>query len=301
MFDLNDLYFYVQVVDHGGFAPASRAVGASKSTLSRRITQLEERLDVRLIHRTTRRFRVTDVGQIYYEHCKAMLVEADAAQEAVDSLQAEPRGVVRMTCPIALLHAHVGSMVADYLAQYPEVTVHLEATNRRVDVIGEGVDLAIRARPLPLEDSDLVARILSDEGHCLVGSPSLVDTYGMVLGPSDLAQWPSLGHGRPHGSFQWTLFGPDGQETTVDHQPRYVTTDMVALREAALRGVGVVQLPVLMLKEQLAAGTLVRLLPHWRPRREVVHAVFPSRRGLLPAVRTLIDHLAEGYQTLFDG
>ena len=298
MFDLNDLYYYVQVVDHGGFAPASRAIGASKSKLSRRIAQLEERLEVRLIQRSTRQFHVTDLGRTYYEHCNAMLVEAESAQEAIDSLQAEPRGTLRMTCPIALLHAHVGEMVADYMTEYPEVTVQLEATNRRVDVIAEGVDIALRARPLPLEDSELAVRMLSDEGLCLVGSPPLIEARGRPSEPSELAQWPSLGHGRPEDSFRWHLFGPEERETVVEHQPRYVTTDMVALRRAALAGVGVVQLPNLMLREQMAQGSLVRLLSNWAPRREMVHAVFPSRRGLLPAVRAMIDFLVKRYREL---
>ncbi len=298
MFDLNDLYYFVKVVDHRGFAPASRAIGVSKSKLSRRIAQLEERLDVRLIQRSTRQFHVTDVGESYYDHCQAMLVEAEAAEEAVDKLRAEPRGVVRMTCPIALLHAHVGQIAADYMRKYPQVQLQLEATNRRVDVIGEGIDIAIRARPLPLEDTELVVRRLSDEGLCLVASPELVDTYGRPSEPSQLDQWPSLAHGRPEDSFQWRLFGPQDQQVVVDHQPRYITTDMIALRKAAMAAVGIVQLPVLMLSEQLAEKTLTRLLPRWVPHRELVHAVFPSRRGLLPAVRAMIDLLAERYREL---
>ena len=298
MFDLNDLYYFVKVVDHRGFAPASRAIGVSKSKLSRRISQLEERLGVRLIQRSTRQFHVTDVGKSYYEHCQAMIVEAEAAQEAVDKLRAEPRGVVRMTCPIALLHSHVGQIAADYMRKYPQVQLQLEATNRRVDVIAEGIDIAIRARPLPLQDTELVVRRLSDEGLCLVASPELVDKYGRPSQPSQLDQWPSLAHGRPEESFQWHLFGPEDQQVVVDHQPRYITTDMIALRKAALAAVGIVDLPVLMLSEQLAEGTLIRLLPRWVPRRELVHAVFPSRRGLLPAVRAMIDMLAERYREL---
>ncbi|MGH8516627.1 MAG: LysR family transcriptional regulator, partial [Panacagrimonas sp.] len=113
MRDLNDLYYFAQVVDHGGFAPAGRALNTPKSTLSRRISGLEEQLGARLIQRSTRRFSVTEIGQTYYAHCKAMLVEADAAQEAIDLSRAEPRGVVRMSCPVALLHTRVGKMVAD--------------------------------------------------------------------------------------------------------------------------------------------------------------------------------------------
>jgi DNA-binding transcriptional LysR family regulator len=125
-----------------------------KSKLSRRIAKLEERLGVRLIQRSTRHFVVTEAGQTYYMHCKAMLVEAEAAQEAIDTLKAEPRGVIRMTCPLPLVHAYVGVMLADFMVRYPHVTVHMKATNRRVDLVSESVDLALRVRRPPLEDSD---------------------------------------------------------------------------------------------------------------------------------------------------
>ncbi|WP_151704252.1 LysR family transcriptional regulator [Nitrincola alkalilacustris] len=295
MLNLNDLFYYAQVVEHGGFAPAGRALGIPKSKLSRRVSALEERLDVRLIHRTTRQFTVTEVGRTYYEHCRAMLIEAEAAQESIDTLRAAPRGIIKLTCPVGLLHFHVGAMLADFMAQCPHVTVHLEATNRRVDVINEGVDIAIRVRPLPLEDSDLVMRVLSDRGQCLVASPSLVERLGMPDSPEDLSQWPSLSRSTPHEAHEWILQNVDGQSVVVRHQPRYVTTDMVALMKAALTGVGIVQLPALMLTEELSKGTLIRLLPDWPPRRELIHIVFPSRRGLLPSVRALIDFLVERY------
>lgn len=295
MQDLNDLYYFVQAVDHGGFAPASRALGIPKSKLSRRVAALEERLGVRLLQRSTRHCSVTEIGQTYYEHCKAMLVEAEAAQEAIDSVRAEPAGVIRMTCPIALLHAHIGGMLADFMVRYPKITVHLEATNRRVDLLGEGVDVALRVRPPPLEDSDLIMRVLSDRGLCLVASPKLVEKFGKPAVPADLNGWPSLGLGVPQQSYSWALYGENGAESSIYHSPRYVTTDMIALRSAAVAGVGVVQLPILVVEEQLRSGELVRLLPGWSPHRDIIHVVFPSRRGLLPSVRALIDALAEFY------
>ncbi|WP_346840065.1 LysR family transcriptional regulator [Microbulbifer sp. SAOS-129_SWC] len=295
MQNLNDLYYFVQTVDHGGFAAAGRALGIPKSKLSRRIAALEERLGVRLIQRSTRHCSVTEIGQTYYEHCKAMLVEAEAAQAAIDSVQAEPAGVIRLTCPIALLHAHIGGMLADFMARYPKITVHLEATNRRVDLLGEGVDVAIRVRPPPLEDSDLVMRVLSDRGLCLVASPALVEQRGLPATPADLNGWPSLGLGVPQHSHSWILYGENGAESTIYHRPRYVTTDMMALRSAALAGVGVVQLPILVVEEQLQRGELVRLLPDWPLHRDIIHVVFPSRRGLLPSVRALIDALVDFY------
>lgn len=298
MDDLNDLYYFARVVEHGGFAPAGRATGIPKSKLSRRVALLEERLGARLLQRSTRHFSVTELGQTFYEHCRAMLIEAEAAREAVEATRAEPAGTVRISCPIALLHVHVGGMLADFMAAHPRVSVHLEATNRKVSPVGEGVDLAIRVRPPPLADSDLVMRVLADSAQCLVASPTLIATHGAPAGPADLAAFPSLSLGPPQDEHVWTLFGPDGADAVLHHQPRLITGDMVALRSAARAGVGIVQLPALMLREDLASGSLLRLLPEWAPRREIIHAVYGSRRCLLPAVRTLIDYLAERFQRL---
>ncbi len=300
MQDLNDLYYFVQVVDHGGFASAGRVTGTPKSKLSRRIALLEERLGVRLIQRSTRHFSITEIGQSYYQHCKAMLVEAEAAQDAVDAVRAEPRGWVKLSCPIALLHTHVGDMLARFMMKCPHVSIALEATNRRVDVVGEGMDLAIRVRPPPLQDSDLVLKILANREQCLVASPALVQTHPPIASPVDLAVWPSLGLGSGRGDHAWNLQGPDGMHAVMVHVPRFTTTDMTALRTAALAGVGVVQLPMLMVKAHLHQGALVRLLPDWAPKREIIHAVYPSRRGQLPSVRALLAHLTQEFDALVE-
>lgn len=298
MQDLNDLYFFVQSVEHGGFAPAGRALGIAKSKLSRRIALLEERLGVRLLQRSTRHFIVTEVGQRYYEHCRAMLVEANAAQQLIDEMTAEPAGVIRLTCPVGLLHFHVSSMLSEFMLLHPKVQIHLEATNRRVDVIAEGFDLALRVRPLPLEDSELILKVLSDRGQCLVVSPSLIEHYGTPKSPADLSHFPAMSRARPEEVHSWQLSHTDGTQANIIFAPRYITTDMLTLKTAALAGVGVVQLPQLMLATELADGRLMRLLPDWEPRREVIHLVYPSRRGQLPSVRALIDFFAEKYRTI---
>ena len=237
MKDLNDLYFFVQVVEHGGFAPAGRALGLPKSRLSRRIAALEDRLGARLLQRSSRRFAVTEIGQTYYRHCKAMLVEADAAEESVAVVHAEPCGTVRMSCPVLLLDLRVAAMLADFMAEYPRVEIQLEDTNRRVDVIGEGLDLAIRVRPPPLEDSDLVLRVLGESGQCLVAAPALLARHPPPAGPADLAGFPSLDLGVAQGEHLWRLHGPDGDEVAIPHRPRLVTRSLSALRAAALAGV----------------------------------------------------------------
>lgn len=298
MQDLNDLYYFAQVVDHGGFAPAGRALGQPKSKLSRRVAALEQRLGARLLNRSTRHVNLTEIGRIYHTHCKAMLVQAEAAEQAIEAMRAEPCGTVRISCPVALLEARVADMLVEYQRQNPQVVLHLEATNRRVDVIEEGLDVAIRVRPPPLEDSDLVLRMLSDRGQCLVASPGLLAEYGTPHVPADLVAFPSLALGRPQHRHQWHLIGPDGSQARIAHQPRLVTRSMGALRSAAVAGVGIVQLPTMMMVNELADRRLVRVLEGWAPPREIVHAVFPSRRGMLPAVRGLIDFLAERFQAL---
>lgn len=298
--DLNDLVYFAHVVDHRGFAPAARALGVPKSKLSRRIAQLEERLGVRLLQRSTRRFSVTDVGANYYRHCKAIILEAHAAQESIAQATGEPRGILRLSCPIALLHARVAAMLVEFMALNPHVEIHLSGTNRRVDIVAEGYDIAIRARTPPLEDSSLVMRELAQRDWYLVASPSLCERYPMPAVPADLDKLPSLGDSINDREQHWHLVGPHGATATIAHRPRLVTDDMYSLRAAAVGGLGVVQLPAMILGDELRNGSLVRLLPEWSSKGAVVHAVFPSRRGLLPAVRALIDFLVHKFEELPD-
>lgn len=289
MQDLNDFYYFVQVVDHGGFAAAARALGMQKSKLSRRILQLEEGLGVRLLNRSSRRFSVTEIGREFHARCVAMLVEAEAAEQAIAAMRAEPRGVIRVSCPAALVSSQIGALVARFMVEHPAVEVHLESTNRRVDVIAEGFDVAIRVRFPPLEPTDLVMRRLDESTQCLVASPALV--AHALASPADLHGLPSLDLGPPRRDHQWRLEKTDGQTAVVPHQPRLVTDDMAALAAAALGGVGVVQLPTMTVWRDVDAGRLVDVLPEWRPRAGIIHAVFPSRRGLLPSVRAFLDFL----------
>lgn len=290
MQDLNDLYYFVQVVDHGGFAPAARAIGQPKSKLSRRVILLEERLGVRLLNRSSRRFSVTELGHEFYRHCAAMLVEAEAAEQAIAELRAEPRGVIRMACPVGLLQFQFSGLVARFVKDNPAVEVHLKSLNRSVDVIAEGFDLAIRVRFPPLDDTGLVMRKLDDSQQCLVASPDLLDRP--IASPIDLNGLPSLDLGPARPEYLWDLESRDGQRASIRHHPRIVTDDMATLRAAAIAGLGLVQLPTLLVWPDVKAGRLVHVLPDWRPPAAVVHAVFPSRRGLLPSVRTLLDYLA---------
>lgn len=298
MQDLNDLYFFVQIVEHGGFAAAARALGMPRSRLSRRLALLEERLGVRLVQRSTRRFAVTEIGREYYRHCLAMLVEAEAAQAAIDRVRAAPQGVVRVACPSAVLYFQVGAMIARFLAGHPKVEVQLESTNRRIDVIREGFDIAVRVRFPPLDETELVMKVLAESTQRLVAAPQVLAGIARPLVPADVGVLPSLSWGGPHQSHEWSLKGPGGAAAIVRHQPRFVTEDMVALRHAALEGVGLVQMPTMVVIDDIKTGRLVDVLPDWAPRAGIIHAVFPSRRGLLPSVRALLDFLAAEYARL---
>lgn len=291
MDDLNDLYYFVKVVEHGGFTQAGRALNMPKSKLSRRIAGLEERYGVRLLQRSTRHFSVTDTGREFYQHCVSVLVEVEAAREVIERKRAEPQGIVRMSCPTALLEYRIGDPLAHFMAAYPKVEVHLEASNRRVDVLGEGLDLALRVRFPPLEDSGLAMRFLSQSVQRLVASPAFLGQHGLPASAAALEGLASLDWGPPRDHV-WHLAGPGGEEAQVRHRPRYITDDMTALRQAALGGVGIVQLPCMVVEQDLQSGTLLDVMPGWAPKGGIVHAVFPSRRGLLPAVRLLIDYLA---------
>lgn len=295
MEDLNTLYYFTQVVEHQGFAAAGRALDMPKSKLSRRIAELEERLGVRLLNRTSRHCSLTEIGQAYYQRCLAMRVEAESAAELIERNRSEPQGLVRISCPTALLNTWVGPMLTRYLRKYPLVELFIESTNRRVDLIHEGFDVAIRVRFPPLENTDMVMKVLGNSTQCVVGSPDFLPRLSSPAAPADLSGLPSLHWGGAQREYQWELFGADGASALIRHTPRMVTDDLLALRHAAIGGVGVVHLPSVVVRDALDSGQLVELVPGWAPKSGIVHAIFPSRRGLLPSVRTLLDFLAEEF------
>ncbi len=291
--DLNDLYFFAMVVEHGGFSAAARALNLPKSRLSKRIAGLEERLGVRLLQRTTRRFAVTDIGERFYRHCRAVLEEARAAQEAVDELRAEPRGIVRVSCPISLAQTVLAYLLPDFLERYPKVQVRLLSSDRRVDVVGEGYDVAIRVRIRLDTDAALVLRDFGRSSVLPVAAPALLAAHGRPHRPEDLSALPALSLLERDGAHEWELIGPDQERVRVEIQPRLVCGDFNVMLEAARRGIGVALLPEFVCAPAVVRGELEVLLPEWSAPQGVMHFVYPSRRGLLPAVRAFVEFLAE--------
>jgi len=301
MQDLNDLAYFAQVAEHGGFAAAERATGIPKSKLSRRVAELEARLGVRLIQRSTRRFAVTDIGQRTLLHARAMLAEAEAALVLSAEENATPRGTVRLSCPPALLHHAVAGMLAKFLCAWPQVAIRVESTNRNVDLWHDGVDLALRVRFAASDGSmssvhaDEIVKPLARSAHVLVVAPELLTRTAPPATPTELTRLPTLGLGNSTDETYWTLIGPAGERVEVPHQPRLVVDDVGSLACAALAGVGCASLPRMMVHSALLEGRLLELLPGWAPPVGILQAAFASRQGMRPAVRQLLDFFAEEF------
>lgn len=300
MQDLNDLYYFAMVVEHGGFAAAERALGIPKSRLSRRISQLESELGVRLLQRSTRRFAVTDVGQSVHRHAQSMLAEAQAAREAVDRLSAEPRGVVRVSVPVGLAQQQMPTLLPDFLARYPQVRVQMHVSNRRVDLINEGFDVAIRVRSKLDDDGSLVMRSFGQIQELLVASPKYLDRAGRPTDPEQLNDHVTLTMSEDEVKQRWELQGADGEVRRVDLKPRVSGFDFPMLMALARQGLGVTMLPETLCAQAVRNGELEVVLPRWRLPQGIAHAVFASRRGMLPAVRVFIDFLAERLPPLIE-
>jgi DNA-binding transcriptional LysR family regulator len=289
---LEGFHYFAQVAEHGGYARAGRALAIPKSRLSRHVSALEEALGVRLVNRSTRRFVVTEVGQEVLRHAQAMLLQAEAAVEAAEFARAAPRGLLRVACSVAIAQTGIARILPDFLAAHPAVRVQLAVSNRRVDVLAEGFDAAIRVRSRPTGEDGLVMRSFGPLCELLVASPDYLARKGAPESPQDLARLDALAFSGEGDRFIWELHGPNDATAHVELTPRLVCHEFVVLHEAALAGRGVALLPQIIGQESLDAGRLVRVLPAWRLPEGICHVVFPSRRGMLPAVRALIDFLA---------
>lgn len=300
MNDLNDLYYFAMVVEHSGFAAAERALGIPKSRLSRRISQLETDMGARLLQRSTRRFAVTDVGQSVYRHAQSMLAEASAAREVVDRLSAEPRGLVRVSVPVGIAQELMPKLLPDFLARYPQVRVQMHVNNRRVDVINEGFDVAIRVRAKTDDDGSLVKRDFGRIQELLVASPKYLDRAGRPRDPEELANHTTLSMSEDEARQRWELQGEGGEIRRVELKPRIAGFDFPMLMALAKQGLGVTLIPETICADAVRNRELEVVLPAWRLPMGICHVVYASRRGVLPAVRMFIDYLAENLPPLLE-
>jgi DNA-binding transcriptional LysR family regulator len=297
MQDLNDLHYFAQVVRHGGFSAAARATGAAKSKLSKRVAQLERDLGVRLIERSTRRFRVTDIGHEVFQQCQAIESGIEAAEAIVARSRSDVRGSLRVSCPPALPTMLGPGPMTEFLARYPLVRVQLLLSNRRVDLIDERIDIAFRIRSDLETDQSLTMRTLGASHLVLVAEPSVL--AGRVLRtPEDLAALPTVSMGEHLDRDRWDLVSASGETRSFVHAPRLCCEDLAMLRAAALAGLGVALLPEDCCREDIRRGSLLHVLPQWSTPEGVIHLVFTTTRGMLPTVRAFVDHFAQAFSAM---
>jgi DNA-binding transcriptional LysR family regulator len=292
MRDLNDLSFFAAVVANEGFSAAARTLGVPKSRLSRRVAALETQLGVRLLERSTRKFRVTEVGQDIYRHARAALSEAEAIEAVAARLKSEPQGLVRISCPLGVERL-LGAALPAFLARHPKLRVQVSVSNRRIDLIEESIDIAVRVRERLDTNPDLQVKIIANVGSMVVASPGLLAALGEPATPADLPRLPTLGHTDAPGLDRWALRNAEGEEAVVLHEPRLSASSFTILTQAAVDGLGIANLPEYYCQEMLETGQLLRVLPEWATPQGILHLVFTSRRGLLPSVRAVIDFAAE--------
>jgi DNA-binding transcriptional LysR family regulator len=291
MRDLNDLGFFAAVVKHESFSAAARALGVPKSRISRRIAVLEEQLGVRLLERSTRRVRVTEVGRDVYRHARAAMDEADAVDEVALRMRSNPQGLVRISCPLGAQRGLAAALPA-FLAKHPLLRLQFLMTNRPVDLIGEGMDIAIRIRERLDTDGELQMKRIGISRRILVASKALLRKYGTPQNPEDLRRFPIIHATERLGPITWELAGPAGKTASVPVDPKVSAGDFPILLDAAIAGIGLALLPEIDCQDALSRKRLVRVLPGWSVGDGIIHLVFPSRRGMLPSVRATIDFLA---------
>ena len=282
--DLNDVLTFARVVRAGSFTAAARELGVQKSSVSRRVSALEEHLGARLLQRTTRALRLTDEGRVFYDHCQRALAELEDAEEALSGMGARPRGLLRITAPLSF--GFLGPIVAAFLRRWPEVEVELVCTDRVVDLVEEGFDVAIRAGKLP--DSSLIARRVGSLPRFLVASPSYLRRKRPPRSPADLAAHDCVSFGARRSPW---LLQSDGASIEVAVASRLLVNDYDLLRQTIVAGLGIGLIPEPDCLEPLADGRLKRVLPAWTGVETPIHAVYPSLRHLSSKVKAFIDHL----------
>lgn len=295
MIDLNEIAVFVGVVDAGSFVGASRALEMPTSTVSRRISSLEARLGARLLHRTTRKVHPTDVGRAFYERGQRIIADAREAELAVQQTQGTPCGLLRVTMPIAFAHRFAERIVFDFMQTFPEVEVDLLATDRLVDLVGEGFDVAVRAGVL--QDSSLIARKLMQAPQIAVAAPAYLAEHGKPTRPAQLSAHDCLGFLAATRD-TWQLRGPEDKKRRVSVRSRLRVSDVVLAHRAAVSGLTIALVPALLAQPDLQAGRLVRVMPEWSRRGDWMAAVYPSNRHLSAKVRSFIDHVVAGVRDL---
>jgi DNA-binding transcriptional LysR family regulator len=287
---LTSLTAFVRVVDSGGFSAAGRRLNMSTTMVSNHVQALEERLGARLLHRTTRKVSLTEVGKAYYDRATQILADIEQADDIAGALQSTPRGTLRIYTATHIV-PFVAPVVAEFLRSYPDVKVDLNMGERTIDIIDEGFDVAIRLTPPP--DSSLIVRSLATWRHVLCCSPSYLEKHGRLQQLSELSEHNCVRHALYPFGDEWHFADRKGMPATVRVSGNLISNSGETLRRAALDGIGITLAPGFLIHDDLEEGRLVRLLPEYRPVELSMNAVYPHRHHLSAKVRTFIDMLAQ--------
>lgn len=285
---------FVAVAETGGFTSAAERLGISTAQVSRQVGALEARLAIRLFYRTTRKVTITEPGQVYYNHCRQLLDGLDEAERAVTDLHQTPRGRLKMTAPVTYGEREIAPLVTSFMTRYPDLVVNLTLTNRMLDLVAESYDLAIRLGHL--EDSSLIAKQLSSRSNHVCAAPAYLEEHGAPRTLGELEQHNCLRGTPDHWRFQ-----EGGRPRPVRVSGSLRCNSGWALVDAALRGIGIIQLPDYYVQAHLDAGRLVPLLAEYSPPDEGIWAIYPPNRHLSPKVRLLLAHLAQNLTPLTPG
>lgn len=283
---LSGLEVFTSVAETEGFTKAANKLGVSKAHVSRQVQQLEQRLDAQLFIRTTRRVSLTEVGQAFYLRCRDILSNLDEAEQAVQDLQDQPQGRLRLTVAGAFAEQYIAPAAVDYMQQFPRMVVELDFSNRVVDLIAEGYDLAIRAGAL--QDSSLIATRLVDRNQHIVASRDYLDRHGEPLSPAELHD-----HNCLVGSVNTWRFHQDGHHMDLRVEGNWKSNNGHALLQGALRGLGLAELPHFYVRDELATGRLTTVLANFRPTDTAMWAVYPQNRYLSAKVRLFLNFLKQ--------
>ncbi|WP_180084409.1 LysR substrate-binding domain-containing protein [Acinetobacter sp. YH12145] len=294
MHSFDDYYYFYLVVKHGGFSAASEASNITKSKLSRRILDLEAKYNVTLIQRSTRHFKVTTLGQELYEECIKVIEQVECAHQVLLKQKSELEGLVKISCPPVMMKHQIRPLLNQFLKDHPKVQVELELSSRRVDVLHDDIDLAIRTNFSKNEDSSIIVRDVIKTVHCLVISPELLQ--GRELKHiTELTEFPSIVLGTQKNRYQWHLHHTGQQEQIeITLQPRIKSNDLAGAYYAALDGLGIADLPYLTVQADIEAGRLIHLFPEWCSNVGTVQLVYASRKGQRLVMERLIDYLVDG-------
>jgi DNA-binding transcriptional LysR family regulator len=284
---------FVAVVEAGSFVGAADATGLSKAAVSRHVAELEQRLGARLLHRTTRRLSLTDDGQLFFTRAKEMLAAIDEAESEISSRSGEPSGLLRINAPLTFGVLHLAPLWGRFAQLYPKVSLDIELSDRVVDLVEEGYDLAVRITNLP--NSQLVSRRLASTRMVACASPPYLALHGTPTHPRDLAQHEVISYSYWAARNEWTFTAPDDSLVTVRTHARIHANNGDTCRAAALDHQGIILQPDFLVADDLRRGDLVELLPTYRAMTLGIHAVYPSRKHLPIKTRRLVDFLVEAF------